>query len=131
VTKKPGNYNAAQSVQLECGDVLWFRVALPQTGEKVWCRKCDEYVTVGQPSHVTVLGFFPDYMWTCTKEGREFLGRCVHDNECGFMHAHRDWTTVKKRMEKHHLHVHAGSALIFTTVERPMTYDHTDATPPF
>jgi len=130
MTKRAGDYNQAKSVQLECGDVLWFRVAPPQTGEKVWCRKCDEYVTVGQPSHVTVLGFFPDYMWTCTKADGGFIGLCVHDDECKHLRMNRDWTTLKKQMEKHHLHVHAGSALVFQTVERPMTYD-TNATPPF
>src|SRR6266498_1485769 len=104
MSKTPGAYNTAKRVPLECGDVLWFRVAAPQWGEKVWCSKCTDMVTVGMPSHAYTLGFMPDYMWECVREpDRWFTGRCVHDPECGLVIRDRDWTRLKAAMERHHL----------------------------
>lgn len=122
-----------QRVPLECGDVLWFRIAIPQYGEKLWCSKCHDYMTVGQPSHVTTLGFFPDYMWECVKAEGIFTGRCVHDPKCGHEETDRNWERLKKTMETHHLHAHSRSVLIFTTIERNgHVIDYAaNATPPF
>jgi len=123
------NQTKTYPAYLECGDVRWFKFAVPRTGEKIWCPSCDEYVTVGMPASVETLGFYPDYMWSCTRKVKLYYGKC-ETGDCDYTTRHHDWFKLKPLMETHHLRAHSTSALITRAIEVPKPLPR-NSPPPF
>lgn len=117
-------------VRLECGDTVYFKIAPPRPGEKLWCTRCTEYVTVGEPGGAETLGFDPEYMWEGSKKGSWYYGACV-ETECeGFERRRATWHKLKEVMEGHHLRVH-GTSTLLTRMEKANARVERDAEPPF
>jgi len=105
---------AATRIVLECRDEMWFREAPPRYGDVVYCQKCGDYKSVGDPQIRRGEVIHPDYDW---KSYPDMSGECLVEG-CGKRIKDTRFDSLRQRMELHHLRIHAGSRLSAPEMKR-------------
>jgi len=96
-------------VILECRHELWFKTNVPEFGDLLYCKPCDTYRTVGDGQVNRGPVYHPDYDWRSTP-GYPMTGECLVPR-CGVILRDSRFASLRDRMEKHHITVHASSSL--------------------